>query len=90
MLAWQIAGEGISFEIASRNVEELELSVRTYNFLKNAGVQIIGDLFSKSEDEFRRCGMGNKSSNELKEALSAADPKLGEIFSSRLKNPLSE
>lgn len=90
MLAWQLAGEGIPYDIASRNVEDLELSIRSYSILKRAGVETIGDLVKKSEVELRGYGMGNKSFLELKEVLTATDPKLGKIFKSRLKNPLSE
>lgn len=90
MLAWQLSGEGISYDVASMYVEELELSVRSYNILKRAGITTIGDLLNKSEDELRRCGMGNKSFLELKELLTTTDSKLGEIFNSRLKNLVSE
>ena len=89
-LAWEAAGESIPYTLASRMVEELELSIRCYNILKNAGVETIGDLFKKSEADLRRYGMGNKSMLELKDVLTAMDPKLGEIFNSRLAQPFSE
>ena len=38
----------------NRSVEELELSVRSYNCLKNAGIQTIGELVQKSESEMLR------------------------------------
>ena len=78
--AWEAAGEVITYEIAGKNVEDLELSVRSYNVLMGAGVQTIGDLFKKSEAELRRHGMGNKSALEIKGLLSELDPKLGEMF----------
>lgn len=57
-------------EILSRSVEELELSVRSYNCLKNANIQTIGDLVVKSESEMLRTkNFGRKSLNEIKEIL---------------------
>lgn len=88
--AWEAASEAIPYEIASRSVEDLELSVRSYNILKNAGAQSIGDLMKKSEAELRRYGMGNKSFLELKEVLNALDPKLGEMFMSQLNHLISK
>src|ERR1700677_3704489 len=41
-------------EVLNRSVEELELSVRSYNCLKNAGIQTIGELGQKSESEMLR------------------------------------
>src|SRR6202044_4148466 len=41
-------------EILNRSVEELELSVRSYNCLKNANIQTIGDLVQKSEAKMLR------------------------------------
>src|SRR6202043_1526781 len=41
-------------EVLNRSVEELELSVRSYNCLKNANIQTIGDLVQKSEAEMLR------------------------------------
>src|ERR1700745_310224 len=41
-------------EVLNRSVEELELSVRSYNCLKNANIQTIGDLVQKSESEMLR------------------------------------
>ena len=38
----------------NRSVEELELSVRSYNCLKNANIQTIGELVQKSESEMLR------------------------------------
>jgi ribosomal protein L17 len=54
-------------------VEELELSVRSYNCLKNANIQTIGDLVQKTEAEMLRTkNFGRKSLNEIKEILEAA------------------
>jgi DNA-directed RNA polymerase subunit alpha len=57
-------------EVLSRSVEELELSVRSYNCLKNANIQTIGDLVQKTEGEMLRTkNFGRKSLNEIKEIL---------------------
>ncbi len=54
----------------SRSVEELELSVRSYNCLKNANIQTIGQLVQKSEAEMLKTkNFGRKSLNEIKEIL---------------------
>lgn len=54
----------------NRSVEELELSVRSYNCLKNANIQSIGELVQKSESEMLRTkNFGRKSLNEIKEIL---------------------
>lgn len=57
-------------EILDRSVEELELSVRTYNWLKNANVSTIRDLVQKTEPELlKKRGGGKKVLNEVKEIL---------------------
>src|ERR1051326_4659608 len=62
----------------SRSVEELELSVRSYNCLKNAGIQTIGELVQKSESEMLRTkNFGRKSLNEIKEILAGMGLSLG-------------
>ncbi len=58
------------FETLSRSVDELELSVRSYNCLKNANIKTIGDLVTKSEVEMLRTkNFGRKSLNEIKDIL---------------------
>jgi len=53
-----------------RSVEELELSVRSANCLKNAGIKLIGELVSKSESEMLKTqNFGRKSLNEIKDIL---------------------
>ncbi|MFB3828101.1 MAG: DNA-directed RNA polymerase subunit alpha [Bryobacteraceae bacterium] len=65
-------------EILNRSVEELELSVRSYNCLKNANIQSIGELVQKSEAEMLRTkNFGRKSLNEIKEILSGLGLQLG-------------
>src|ERR1035437_3675608 len=54
-----------------RTVEELELSVRSANCLKNAGIKLIGELVSKTEAEMIKTqNLGRKSLNEIKDILS--------------------
>jgi len=58
-------------ENLKRSVEELELSVRSYNCLKNADIKTIGELVQKSESEMLKTkNFGRKSLNEIKEILS--------------------
>jgi DNA-directed RNA polymerase subunit alpha len=65
-------------ENLNRSVEELELSVRSYNCLKNANIQTIGELVQKSEAEMLKTkNFGRKSLNEIKEILSTMGLGLG-------------
>ena len=69
---------GIRNENLNRSVEELELSVRSYNCLKNANIQTIGELVQKSEAEMLKTkNFGRKSLNEIKEILSSMGLGLG-------------
>jgi DNA-directed RNA polymerase subunit alpha len=53
-------------------IEELELGVRSYNCLKRAGIQTVGDLVSKSESELAAIpNFGKKSIDEVIETLHA-------------------
>jgi DNA-directed RNA polymerase subunit alpha len=53
-------------------IEELELGVRSYNCLKRAGIQTVGDLISKSESELNAIpNFGKKSIDEVIETLAA-------------------
>src|SRR5450432_842898 len=62
----------------NRSVEELELSVRSYNCLKNANIQTIGELVQKTEAEMLRTkNFGRKSLNEIKEILANMGLSLG-------------
>ena len=57
-------------EHLGKSVEELELSVRSYNCLKNANIRTIGELVQKTEAEMLRTkNFGRKSLNEIKEIL---------------------
>ncbi len=61
-----------------RKVEELELSVRSANCLKNDNIVYIGDLVQKSEsDMLRTPNFGRKSLNEIKEVLQTMGLYLG-------------
>ncbi|RII29323.1 MAG: DNA-directed RNA polymerase subunit alpha [Geobacter sp.] len=66
-----------------RTVEELELSVRSANCLKNAGIKLIGELVSKTEAEMLKTqNFGRKSLNEIKDILS----EMGLTFGMKLEN----
>ena len=68
-------------ENLSRSVEELELSVRSYNCLKNANIKTIGELVQKSESEMLKTkNFGRKSLNEIKEILASMGLSLGMTF----------
>jgi DNA-directed RNA polymerase subunit alpha len=61
-----------------RKVDELELSVRSANCLKNDNIVYIGDLVQKTEQEMLRTpNFGRKSLNEIKEVLSSMGLSLG-------------
>ena len=61
-----------------RKVEELELSVRSANCLKNDNIVYIGDLIQKTEAEMLRTpNFGRKSLNEIKEVLAQMGLHLG-------------
>jgi DNA-directed RNA polymerase subunit alpha len=65
-------------ENLNRSVEELELSVRSYNCLKNANIQTIGELVQKTEAEMLKTkNFGRKSLNEIKEILTSMGLSLG-------------
>ena len=77
-------------EVLNRCVEELELSVRSYNCLKNANIQTIGDLVQKTEAEMLRTkNFGRKSLNEIKEILGGLGLSFGMKFDAqgRLVSP---
>jgi DNA-directed RNA polymerase subunit alpha len=62
-------------------VEDLELSVRSANCLKNADINYIGDLAQKTDQEMLKTkNFGRKSLNEIKALLSEMDLTLGMKF----------
>lgn len=72
--------------ILNTPVEELELSVRSSNCLKNANIRSIGDLTKKTEDEIAKTrNFGKKSLNEIKEKLKEWNLSLGMTDYSVLK-----
>jgi len=75
----QGAAEKLSFNSnLLKKVEELELSVRSANCLKNDNIIFIGDLVQKSESEMLRTpNFGRKSLNEIKEVLQHMELNLG-------------
>ena len=72
------ARAGVSNEHLDKSVEELELSVRSYNCLKNANIRTIRELVGKTETEMLKTkNFGRKSLNEIKEILhvDGAEPR---------------
>ena len=70
-----------------RSVNELELSVRAANCLKNANIRTISDLVQKTESEMLKTkNFGRKSLNEIKEILSEMGLSLG----TRVETPPAE
>lgn len=65
-------------ELLERSVDELELSVRSHNCLKNANIRTIGELVQKTESEILKTkNFGRKSLNEIKEILQQMGLTLG-------------
>jgi DNA-directed RNA polymerase subunit alpha len=75
----QVAGETLPFNPALlKKVDELELSVRSANCLKNDNIVYIGDLIQKTEAEMLKTpNFGRKSLNEIKEVLAQMGLHLG-------------
>jgi len=67
-----------ALEHLNKSVDELELSVRSYNCLKNANIRTIGELVTKSEAEMLKTkNFGRKSLSEIKEILQGMGLSLG-------------
>ena len=61
-----------------KTIEELELSVRSYNCLKNENIIYVGDLVVKTEIEMlKTANFGRKSLNELKDNLKSMSLSFG-------------
>lgn len=74
-------------EILATPVDELELSVRASNCLKNANINNLGDLTQKTEDEIAKTrNFGKKSLQEIKEKLQEWELNLGMTDYTVLKN----
>ena len=70
--------KGALFEKLGKSVDEMELSVRSYNCLKNANIRTIGELVQKTEAEMLKTkNFGRKSLNEIKEILASMGLSLG-------------
>ncbi len=68
----------VANEHLDKSVEELELSVRSYNCLKNANIRTLRELVQKTEPEMLRTkNFGRKSLNEIKEILLGLGLNLG-------------
>ncbi|MDR1395588.1 MAG: DNA-directed RNA polymerase subunit alpha [Deltaproteobacteria bacterium] len=71
-------GQTVYNDQFSRPVDELELSVRSANCLKNADIYFIGDLVQKTEQEMLKTkNFGRKSLNEIKNVLNNLGLQLG-------------
>ena len=78
-------------ENLNRSVEELELSVRSYNCLKNAEIRTIRDLVQRSEAEMLKTkNFGRKSLNEIKEILAEMGLSLGMKVDEPVQQPIVE
>lgn len=72
------SGVVVSNEHLDKSVEELELSVRSYNCLKNANIRTIRELVQKTEAEMLKTkNFGRKSLKEIKEILAEMGLSLG-------------
>ena len=70
--------KGALYERLNKSVDEMELSVRSYNCLKNANIRTIGELVQKTEVEMLKTkNFGRKSLNEIKEILAGMGLSLG-------------
>lgn len=75
-------------DILDKSVDELELSVRSYNCLKNADIKTIRDLVQRSEREMLATkNFGKKSLNEIKEILNGMGLDFGMEFDAQ-GNPI--
>lgn len=77
-------------QILNTPVEELELSVRSSNCLKNANIRTIGELTKKTEDDIAKTrNFGKKSLTEIKEKLLEWNLSLGMTDYSHLKTAVN-
>jgi len=77
-------------QILNTPVEELELSVRSSNCLKNANIRTIGELTRKTEEDIAKTrNFGKKSLTEIKEKLLEWNLNLGMTDYSHLKNAVN-
>ena len=77
-------------QLLNTPVEELELSVRSSNCLKNANIHTIGELTKKTEDDIAKTrNFGKKSLSEIKDKLLEWNLNLGMTDYSHLKNAVN-
>ncbi|MBQ7158861.1 MAG: DNA-directed RNA polymerase subunit alpha [Treponema sp.] len=77
-------------DVLNTPVEELELSVRSSNCLKNANIRTIGELTKKTEDDIAKTrNFGKKSLTEIKEKLQEWNLTLGMTDYSHLRNAVN-
>lgn len=89
------AEKSIAYDKLNENVlkpiEDLELSVRAYNCLKSAGINLIADLIQKTENELLKTkNFGRRSLQEIKEVLNSQGLKLGMRIDPGLLEKLNE
>lgn len=78
-------------ELLSRNVEELELSVRSANCLKSGHIKTLFDLVTKSEPEMLKFrNFGRKSLNEIAEILEGMELGFGMSFDPEIADKVRE
>jgi len=78
-------------ELLSRNVEELELSVRSANCLKSGNIQTLYDLVTKTEQEMLKFrNFGRKSLNEIQEILEGMELGFGMTFDLEIAEKVTE
>lgn len=74
----EVCGEPEFNKNLLKTIDELELSVRSYNCLKNENIIYVGDLVVKTESEMlKTSNFGRKSLNELKENLKSMNLSFG-------------
>lgn len=73
-----VVSQAVLSDHLQKNIDELELSVRAYNCLKNANIKTIGDLVRRTEHEMLRTkNFGRRSLNEIKDILHSMGLSLG-------------
>lgn len=78
-------------ELLSRNVEELELSVRSANCLKSGQIKTLFDLVTKTEQEMLKFrNFGRKSLNEIGEILEGMELNFGMNFDTEIADKVRE
>lgn len=72
-------GEDSKNKVLEMPIEELDLSVRSYNCLKRAGINTVGELTAKTDEEMMKVrNLGKKSLEEVKQKLAALGLELRE------------